>query len=278
MKIVLSPQDQAIRKRAAVLSVLMHVLLFLGMVFMVDWKAVHVNPSVMEATLWDSLPAKQPSKVSKPIEKPVEPPPPPEPKPEPKPPEPKPPEPPPKPEPQVKQAEQEAQIALKKQEDEKKKQLEEEKKKELEQKKQEEKLKKIQEALRKQEEEDKLKKIQDAMRQQDMESQQAAASAAVDPSILGYFIKLMERKIRSGVNSGLCPASNPELFVEMQLNSTGDIVGMPKLAKGSGDAICDDAVLRAVLAAKPFDLPGEDHAAERKRMLEQIRLKFKPKS
>ena len=48
MKIALSPQDQVIRKRAAVLSVLMHVLLFLGMIFMVDWKAVHVNPSVMD--------------------------------------------------------------------------------------------------------------------------------------------------------------------------------------------------------------------------------------
>lgn len=277
MKIDLSPQDQAIRKRAAVLSVLMHVLLFLGMIFMVDWKAVHVNPSVMEATLWDSLPSKQPAKpVTKPVE-PTPPPPEPEPKPEPKPPEPEPPPPQPKPDPQVKQAEQEAQIALKKQEDEKKKQLEEQKKKELEQKKQEEKLKKIQEALRKQEEEDKLKKIQEALRQQDMESQQAAATAAVDPSVLGYYAELMKRKIRSNVNPSLCPVSNPELAVDMQLTATGDISGMPKLAKGSGDAVCDDAVIRAVLSAKPFDLPGEDHPAERRKLLEQIRLKLKPK-
>lgn len=271
MKSTLSPQDQAIRKRAAVLSVLMHVLLFLGMIFMIDWKAVHVNPSVMEATLWDSLPSKQPVKpVTKPVD-PTPPPPAPEPKPEPKPPEPKPPQPEPKPDPQVKQAEQEAQIALKKQEDEKKRQLEEEKKK------QEEKLKKIQEALRKQEEEEKLKKIQDAMRQQDMESQQAAAAAAVDPSVLGYYAELMKRKIRNNVNPGLCPVSNPELSVDMQLTITGDISGMPKLAKGSGDAVCDDAVMRAVLSAKPFDLPGEDHPAERRKMLEQIRLKLKPR-
>lgn len=276
MKIVLSPQDQAIRKRAAMLSVLMHVLLFLGMIFMVDWKAVHVNPSVMEATLWDSLPSKHPVKpVIKPVE-PTPPPPPPEPKPEPKPLEPKPPEPEPKPEPQVKQAEQEAQIALKKQEDEKKKQLEEEKKKELEQKKQEEKLKKIQEALRKQEEEDKLKKIQDAMRQQDLDAQQAAAAAAVDPSVLSYYMGLMSRKIRSNVNPGLCPVSNPELLVDIQMTNSGDISGMPKLIKGSGDAICDNAVITAVLAAKPFDMP--DDPAARKKMVDQIRLKFRPRS
>ena len=273
MKIALSPQDQVIRKRAAVLSVLMHVLLFLGMIFMVDWKAVHISPSVMEATLWDSLPSKQPSKA---VTKPVEPPPL-EPKPEPKPPEPKPPEKAPPPEPQVKQAEQEAEIALKKREDEKKRLLEEEKKKELEQKKQEEKLKKIQEALRKQEEEDKLKKIQDAMRQQDMDAQQsAAAAAAVDPSVLNYYMGLMSRKIRNNVNSGLCPVTNPELLVDIQMTNSGDISGMPKLVKGSGDAVCDDAVIRAILAAKPFDMP--DDPAARKKMVDQIRLKFRPRS
>lgn len=278
MKVTYSPQDQAIRKRAAILSVLMHVLLCLGMIFMVDWKAVHVTPSVMEATLWDSLPSKQPAK---PVEKPVEPtPPPPEPKPEPTPP-PKPPEPEPKPQPkpepapQVKQAEQEAEIALKKQEEEKKRLLDEEKKKELEQKKQEEKLKKIQEALRKQEEEEKLKKIQDAMRQQELDAQQSAAAAAVDPSVLSYYMGLMSRKIRSNVNPGLCPVSNPELLVDIQMMNSGDISGMPKLVRGSGDSICDDAVIRAILAAKPFDLP--DDPAARRKMVDQIRLKLKPR-
>lgn len=274
MKIVHSPQDQVFRRRAAILSVLMHIALFLTMVFMIDWKAVHVNPSVMEATLWDSLPSKTQPKPAPTPPKP-EPPPPPEPEPEPKP---KPPEKVTPPEPQVNKAEQDAEIALKKLEDEKKRKLEEDKKKEEEKKKQEEKLKKIQEALRKEEEEDKLKKVQDAMRQQDMESQKAAAaSGPVDPSVLGYYTGLMTRKIRSNVNPGLCPVSNPELLVDLQLTITGDIAGMPKLAKGSGDAVCDDAVLRAVLAAKPFDLPGEDHPAERKKLLEQIRVKFKPR-
>lgn len=275
MKTVLSPHDQVIRKRAAILSVLMHVLLFCSMVFMVDWKAVHVTPSVMEATLWDSLPSKQPAKsVVKPIVKPVEPPPP-APEPEPKPPTPKPPEKVVAPTPQVKQAEQAADIALKKQEDEKKRLQEEEKKKELEQKKQEEKLKKIQEALRKQEEEDKLKKIQDALRQQDMDAQQSAAAAAVDPSVLAYYMGLMKRKITSSMNAGLCPVSNPELLVDIQMTNSGDISGMPKMVKGSGDAVCDDAVVRAVLAAKPFDLP--DDPAVRRKMVDQIRLKFKPR-
>lgn len=262
----LHPQDRAIRIQAAALSVLMHVFLFLAMIFMIDWKAVHVNPSVMQATLWDSLPSKQ---SVKPVTQPVEPtPPPPEPEPKPAEPEPTPPQ--PRPDPQVKQAEQEAQIALKKQEDEKKK--------ELEQKKQEEKLKKLQETLRKQEEEDKLKKIQEAMLQQDMKSQQAAAAnGPVDLDVFNYYIGLLSQRIRSNVNPGLCPVSNPALLFEIQLTSTGDISGMPKLVKGSGDAVCDAAVLRAILAAKPFALPGEDHPAERKKMLNEIRATFRPR-
>jgi colicin import membrane protein len=276
MRSVHSPQDQVFRRRAAVLSVMMHALLFLAMIFMVDWKAVHVNPSVMEATLWDSLPSKQTPKAAVKPPEPTPPEPEPEPQPEPKPPEPKPPEKVKAPEPQVNKAEQEAEIALKKREDEKKQKLEEEKKKEDEKKKQEEKLKKIQEALRKEEEEEKLKKVQDAMRQQDMESQKAAASSGpVDPSILNYYMGLMSRKIRSNVNPGLCPVSNPELLVDIQITNTGDLSGMPKMNKGSGDAICDDAVVRAILAAKPFDLP--DDPAVRKKMVDQIRLKFRPR-
>ena len=274
MKTQLSEQDQVFRRRAAILSVLMHIVLFLAMIFMVDWKAVHVNPSVMEATLWDSLPSKT---VPKPTPEPPKPEPPKPPEPEPEP-QPKPPEKVTPPEPQVNKAEQEAEIALKKREDEKKRKLEEDKKKEEEKKKQEEKLKKIQEALRKEEEEEKLKKVQDAMRQQDMDEKQSSASGPVDPSIFNYYMGLLSRKIRSNVNPGLCPVSNPALLFEMQLTSTGDITGMPKLIKGSGDAVCDDAVLRAILAAKPFDLPGDDHPAERKKMLEQIRATFKPRS
>lgn len=277
MKTVLSPHDQVIRKRAAILSVLMHVLLFCSMVFMVDWKAVHVTPSVMEATLWDSLPSKQPAKsVVKPIVKPVEPPPP-APEPEPKPPTPKPPEKVVAPTPQVKQAEQAADIALKKQEDEKKRLQEEEKKKELEQKKQEEKLKKIQEALRKQEEEDKLKKIQDALRQQDMDAQQSAAAAAVDPSVLNYYAGLISRKIKNNVIPGLCPPTNPKLLIEIQLTNSGDISGAPKIVKGSGDAVCDDGVMRAILAAKPFDLP-DDTAVRKKMVGETLKLILTPRA
>lgn len=269
MNVPMSAYDQAIRKRAAALSVLMHVLLLLAMVFMVDWKAVHVNPSVMEATLWDSLP----SQSATPPAPPVPPEPPPAPKPEPQP-APKP-TPAPESEPQAQKAEQDAQIALKKQEDEKKRLLEEEKNKALEKKKQEEKLKKIQEALRQQEAEDKLKQIQQALRQEALDAQPAAAASA-DPSVLSYYMGLMSRKIRSNVNPGLCPVANPELLVDIQLTNSGDLSGQPKLIKGSGDAVCDDAVVRAVLAAKPFDLP--DDPATRKKMVDQIRLKFRPRS
>ena len=114
------------------------------------------------------------------------------------------------------------------------------------------------------------------MRQQDMDAQQSAAAAAVDPSVLNYYMGLMSRKIRNNVNSGLCPVTNPELLVDIQMTNSGDISGMPKLVKGSGDAVCDDAVIRAILAAKPFDMP--DDPAARKKMVDQIRLKFRPRS
>ncbi|HEY0907536.1 MAG TPA: TonB C-terminal domain-containing protein [Methylophilus sp.] len=265
--------DPAIRRRAAIMSLLMHALLFAAMIFMVDWKAVHVSPAVMEATLWDSLPSKLPPKA---LPKPPEPPKP-EPKPDPEPtPEPKP-QPPEKvkpPEPKATQAEPEADIALKKKEEEKRRQLEQQKKEE-EKKKQEEKLKKLQEALRQQEEQEKIQKMQQAMRQQDMESQQASAAPNVDPSVLNYYIALMSRKIRSNVNPGLCPVNNPELLVDVQLTNTGDVSGLPKLIKGSGDAVCDDAVVRAILAAKPFDLP--DEPAVRRKLVDLLRLKFRPR-
>lgn len=267
----ISSEDQVIRRRAAILSVLMHGLLFAAMIFMVDWKAVHVSPSVMEATLWDSLPSKTPAKPA-PTPPQPQPAPPPVPEPEPRP---QPPEKVTPPEPQVNQAEQAAEIALKKREDEKKRQLEQEKKEE-EKKKQADKLKKLQEALRKEEEDAKLKKIQEAMRQQDMDSQQSAAAAAVDPSVLNYYMLLMSRKIRSNVNRELCPATNPELLVDVQVTNSGDIAGMPRLIKGSGDVVCDEAVLRAVLAAKPFDLP--DDPAVRKKFVDLLRLKFRPRS
>ena len=268
MKRRISAEEHSIRKRAAALSVLMHGLLLAAMVVMIDWKAVHVNPSVMEATLWDSLPAK----TSKPVPKPPEPVKPPEPEPEPKP------EPKPEPEevtdpPKAEKAEQAADIALKKREDDKKRKLEEEK---LKEEKRQEQLKKLQDELRKQEEDDKLKKVQEAMRQQELDAQQAAAaSATADPSVLSYYVGLMTRKIRSNVNPGLCPVNNPQLLIELKLTSSGDIAGQPKLVKGSGDSVCDDAVLRAVLVSKPFDLPADDPAA--KKQLMDLLLKFKPR-
>jgi colicin import membrane protein len=109
-----------------------------------------------------------------------------------------------------------------------------------------------------------------------MDAQQSAAAGAVDPSVLNYYMGLMSRKIRNNVNSGLCPVTNPELLVDIQMTNSGDISGMPKLVKGSGDAVCDDAVIRAILAAKPFDMP--DDPAARKKMVDQIRLKFRPRS
>lgn len=261
------PHGDRIRRQSALLSVAVHALLLLGMVVMVDWKAVHVSPAVMQVTLWDNLAPPAPATPPAPEPTPAPQPAPPEIKPDPVPPAPvTPPTP-------SKQPEQAADIALKKQEDTEKK-LEE--KKREEQKKQEDKLKKLQEALKQQEEDEKLKKLQQAIRQQELQAQQAAAAAAsADPSVLSYYVGLMERKIRSNVNSGLCVTGNPQLSIELKLTASGDIAGQPKIMKGSGDSVCDDAVLRAILFSKPFELPADDPLA--KKQLMDLLLKFKPR-
>lgn len=265
MKTHLTADEQSIRRRAAVLSVLMHGFLLAGMVVMVDWKSVHVTPAVMQATLWDSLPDNSVAETKpqrlEPVAQPQEV----EPKPEvSKPVEPQ----------AIDKTEPTPEIVLKQQKQEKlRKQAEEKQAQEqLKAQQRQEKLKALQAAISQQEHEDALKKVQQALRQQDLEGQPAAAP---NTSVLANYLGLMAKKIRSNVNPSLCSANNLELLIELRLTPSGDIAGLPKLIKGSDDSVCDEAVLRAVLAAKPFELPAND-VAVRNKMMELIRLKFKP--
>ncbi len=257
------PVDRSLQWQAALLSIVMHGVLLLAMVLMVDWKAAHVTPAVMEATLWDRLPAPQPpatlppapmpesSSVQPSVKAPAE--------------------------PVQESPAPAADIMLKKQP----KSLPdpEEAKRKEEQKKQEQ-LKKLQQELRSQAHDEQLKQIQAQARQQDLKPAHepvAAAATEADPSVLARYVQIMSSKIRSNVIQTLCPASNPELIIEMKLTPSGDIAGMPKLIKGSGDSVCDDAVVRAILASKPFDLPTDD-AATRSKLLDLLRLKLRPRA
>lgn len=105
---------------------------------------------------------------------------------------------------------------------------------------------------------------------------QRLATADVDHTVLSYHIGLLSRKIRMNLNPGLCPVSNPEILVEIRLTENGELTEIPKFLASSNNFNCDEAVLKAILTSKPFDMP-HDHPKELKMMTEPIRLKLRPR-
>lgn len=228
---------------------------------------------VAEVTLWDQLPQPvQPPKVVKE--------PPPEKKPAPKPE--------PKPAPVVEEKVEPtkptaAEIALenkKKKEAlaKKKRELEKKKKKEAARKKRE-KLKKLKASLLKEEKDKKaeaLKQLQKTALDEERAEKEAkanAAKAAVNASIVEQYMGKISNKIKGYVNRALCGDGNPTLTFKVGLLPTGQLSGQPSIVKSSGIPACDDAVLRAILAAEPLPLPEERTLYSKFRNLE---LTFKP--
>lgn len=107
-------------------------------------------------------------------------------------------------------------------------------------------------------------------------SPQQLQESAVDHAILLKYVHQMSWGIRANLNPGLCPASNPELTLEVRLTEEGNLSDVPKFITRSNSLDCDDAVLRAIYAAKPFAMPL-DHPTELKRMTEPMLLKIKPR-
>jgi colicin import membrane protein len=110
----------------------------------------------------------------------------------------------------------------------------------------------------------------------DDSSAQQLQSPEVDRAIVGKYIHQMTRGIRANLNPGLCPLSNPELTLEVRLTEDGNLSDVPKFITRSNNSNCDDAVVRAIYAAKPFAMPL-DHPTELKRMTEPMLLKIKPR-
>ena len=270
---MLRKRDNIDTFKAGMLSVGVHVVLLIALLISFNWKTTHpVN--IAEVELWDSLPN---TEVQKPL-------PPPEPvvKEEPKPvPKVEPVE---KPKEVIKQ-EPKVDIALEK------------KKKELEQKKIDEKLKKeeaikkIAQAAReddlrdkeKQIKENKAKAQKDALKQLQQEAladektqsnQQAlGAKAAANAGVIGEFQNKIRTKIRGNVNKSLCGDGNPELKFDIGLLPTGQLSGSPKLIKSSGNAACDEAVERAIMASEPLPLPSDSSLFSQFR---NLKLTFRP--
>jgi colicin import membrane protein len=246
------------------LSLLVHVV-FLGiLIFSFNWKAVQ-PANIAQVELWDSIPVVQEKPVVKP--EPPKPEPRPEPRPEPKPePKPEPPKPESVPEPK-------AVIQVKK---------EPEKPKPVEKPKEKPKEKPPEKKVEKKPEPDPLAELKKQMLEEQMELRPQPAPAAPSPSPaesaamqgeVDKYISAISRKIRQNVNRQVCGTGKPELELEISLMPTGEVIGTPRLLKGSGLSACDDAVVRAVLQSQPLPVPTEANLFARFR---DLRLKFRP--
>lgn len=248
--------------KAGIFSLAVHAGLIALLFFSLNWKTAEVNP-VAEVTLWESLPQ-------------VAPPPAPEP-------------PPPveeiKPEPPVKvQAPEQSDIVLeKKREEEKQKKLAEAEKKAkaLEQKKM---LAALKNEISKEAPEDNsqqkaqqeaLKKLQqEALADENaLNAQQASAAAAKNTGEVNAYVAKIKNKIRGNVNKTLCGNGNPELKFDIGLLPTGELSGVPKLTKSSGNDACDEAVERAIMASEPLPVPPDASLFSNFR---NLKLTFKP--
>ena len=156
-----------------------------------------------------------------------------------------------------------ADIALKKKlekeaEDKKRREDEEKKRKaeEAEQKKKDDlERKRLKDAAdKKRREQDKL----DAQRQADAAAKAAArasALAGLRNSYLGRIKQVIERHLQTppsarGVEDLL-------VIIQVRLDADGTLLGLPEVAESSGVSDYDEAAVRAVLKASPFDMPRE---------------------
>ena len=256
--------ENPIAVRAGALSLLVHVVLLALLLVSFNWKSVQ-PASIAEVELWDSLPPPVQPEI-KPVPPTPEPP-----KPEPVPeikPEPKP-EPPPEPK---------AEIQLKK---EPPKELKPKVEKPVEKPK----PPKPDPAVKaKEDEKRKLAELQKMFAEEDKNSQQQqhkneaqasakAASAAASAGEIDKYMGLISRKIRQNVNKQLCGTGKPELTFSIALMPTGEVIGSPRLLKGSGNTACDDAVERAIKLSQPLPVPQQPELFSQFR---DLNLKFKP--
>src|SRR5690606_24985835 len=111
--------------------------------------------------------------------------------------------------------------------------------------------------------EDALQKLQQAMLE-DQPNQESSSAPAGQPAmsavqqwVVDKYINMIRNKVHQKVNQQLCGSGNPELEFAMALAPTGDIVGTPRMLKGSGITACDQSVERAILLAQPLPVPKE---------------------
>ncbi len=273
---MLRQRENTVSFKAGMLSLGVHAALVIALLISVNWKTTHpIN--IAEVELWDSLPpANEPRPLPDPVPTPVV-----------------------KPDPVVKEAPEPKPVVQEHPKDDPQVDIAlEKKKKEIEQKKADEKLKKEKDLLQKKQlaalqdelRKDELRDIQkppkpnnDALKKLQQEAladektagdqQAVGAKAAANAGIIGEYQNKIRTKIRGNVNKSLCGDGNPELKFDIGLLPTGQLSGSPKLIKSSGNAACDEAVERAIMASEPLPLPSDGSLFSQFR---NLKLTFRP--
>lgn len=255
--------------QAGAFTVLVHGLLLALLLMSFQWKTVKPM-SIAEVELWDSIPTPQSHAEA----------PPPEPTPEPpKVVEPVKAEPKPEPAPEPK-----ADIQVKKEppkpekiEKPKPEKVKEEKPKpEPKPAKQDpEALKKLQQALLAEDSKlDKQEVAKPAASPSGDKTAQKAQAGVTNPTEMAKYVGLISSKIRQHVNRQLCGTDKAtKLTFVIALMPTGEVMGHPKLLKGSGLPACDDAVERAILESQPLPVPS---SADLFSQFRDLKLEFSP--
>ena len=265
-------RDEPGKVISGVMAVVVHVAFFVLLVFGVSWQRRDAPAVVVD--LWNNLPPQPAVKAPEPEPKPEvkPPPPPPEPKPVPK----VVPKPAPEPKPVAK-----PDIALEKEKLEKARREREEREK-AEAKKREE----IAKAEARKKDAAAEKKRIDAERAKEaeriraeLERQEAAKriqqqQASAQAKEIDMYKARISDKIKRYVNKEPCAAlGNPEITFEATLMPDGNTLDSPKVMRSSGNAACDQAVLRAVLRAQPLPLPPDPALFPKFR---ELNLQFRP--
>ena len=157
-----------------------------------------------------------------------------------------------------KKLEKEAEDKKRREEDEKKRKAKEKKERDKKRREEEKKRKEEEERKKREEEKKRREELELAQRQADAAAKAAArasALAGLRNSYLGRIKQVIERHLQTppsarGVEDLL-------VIIQVRLDADGTLLGLPEVAESSGVSDYDEAAVRAVLKASPFDMPRE---------------------
>ncbi|MEO1947807.1 MAG: energy transducer TonB, partial [Methylophilaceae bacterium] len=93
--------------------------------------------------------------------------------------------------------------------------------------------------------------------QAEIRGDHAKPAQVSDQGVVNEYVAKIIAKVHGNVNRALCAGDNPVVIFKVSLLPTGEFVSSPTLNKSSGNAACDNAVERAMIASEPFPLPSD---------------------